>query len=99
MGVSGSFILNIVTVNDPVPVPEPHPSEGSYHWSFERFVTTIYLPCRVSNRNRKFSRTLRFVCVGLIPLTIAPFAAGSLNPVMDAVLCSLLVAHSHIGFQ
>lgn len=41
----------------------------------------------------------RAVCVGLIPLTIAPFAAGSLNPVMDAVLCSLLVAHSHVGFQ
>lgn len=42
---------------------------------------------------------LRAVCVGLIPVTIAPFAAGSLNPVMDAVLCTLLVAHSHIGFQ
>ncbi|EAU34304.1 succinate dehydrogenase cytochrome b small subunit, mitochondrial precursor [Aspergillus terreus NIH2624] len=41
----------------------------------------------------------RLVSVGLIPLTIAPFAAGSLNPVMDAVLCSLLVVHSHIGFQ
>ncbi|KAJ5388512.1 Succinate dehydrogenase cytochrome b small subunit [Penicillium cosmopolitanum] len=64
------------TMNDPVPVPSPHPSEGSYHWTFERAV-----------------------CVGLIPLSIAPFAAGSLNPVMDAVLCSLLVAHSHVGFQ
>ncbi|KAJ5578581.1 Succinate dehydrogenase cytochrome b small subunit [Penicillium hispanicum] len=41
----------------------------------------------------------RLVCVGLVPLSVAPFAAGSLNPVMDAVLCSLLVAHSHIGFQ
>ncbi|KAJ5126695.1 Succinate dehydrogenase cytochrome b small subunit [Penicillium atrosanguineum] len=64
------------TMNDPVPVPKPHPSEGSYHWTFERAV-----------------------CVGLIPLSVAPFAAGSLNPVMDAILCSLLVAHSHIGFQ
>ncbi|KAJ5161919.1 Succinate dehydrogenase cytochrome b small subunit [Penicillium capsulatum] len=64
------------TMNDPVPVPEPHPAEGSYHWTFERLV-----------------------CVGLIPLSVAPFAAGSLNPVMDAVLCSLLVTHSHIGFQ
>ncbi|EPS25543.1 Succinate dehydrogenase cytochrome b small subunit [Penicillium oxalicum] len=41
----------------------------------------------------------RAVSVGLVPLTIAPFAAGSLNPVMDAVLCTLLVAHSHVGFQ
>ncbi|KAJ5332686.1 hypothetical protein N7541_002494 [Penicillium brevicompactum] len=64
------------TMNDPAPVPETHPSHGSYHWSFERLVS-----------------------VGLVPLTIAPFAAGSLNPVMDAVLCSLIVAHSHIGFQ
>ncbi|KAJ5359258.1 Succinate dehydrogenase cytochrome b small subunit [Penicillium cataractarum] len=64
------------TMNDPVPVPSPHPMEGSYHWTFERAV-----------------------CVGLIPLSIAPFAAGSLNPIMDAILCSLLVAHSHIGFQ
>lgn len=37
--------------------------------------------------------------VALIPLTIAPFAAGSLNPVMDAVLASTLVIHSHIGFD
>jgi succinate dehydrogenase (ubiquinone) membrane anchor subunit len=41
----------------------------------------------------------RLVCVGLVPLTIAPFAAGSLHPVTDAALCSLLVLHSHIGFQ
>ncbi|KAJ5312110.1 hypothetical protein N7508_002940 [Penicillium antarcticum] len=64
------------TLNDPAPIPETHPSEGSYHWTFERAV-----------------------CVGLVPLTIAPFAAGSLHPVMDAILCSLIVAHSHIGFQ
>ncbi|KAL4809241.1 CybS-domain-containing protein [Aspergillus unguis] len=64
------------TMNDPAPIPHPHPSHGSYHWTFERLV-----------------------CVGLVPLTIAPFAAGSLNPVTDAVLCSLLVLHSHVGFQ
>ncbi|KAI9932172.1 hypothetical protein ASPWEDRAFT_27558 [Aspergillus wentii DTO 134E9] len=64
------------TLNDPAPVPEPHPSHGSYHWVFERAV-----------------------CVGLVPLTIAPFAAGSLNPVTDAILCSLLVVHSHVGFD
>lgn len=41
----------------------------------------------------------RIVSAGLIPLTVAPFAAGSLNPVTDSVLCALLVVHSHIGFE
>lgn len=62
-------------VNDPVPVPPPHPTEGSYHWVFERLL-----------------------CVGLIPLTVAPFAAGSLNPTLDALLCASILIHSHIGF-
>lgn len=35
----------------------------------------------------------------LVPLTIAPFAAGSLNPITDAVLCATILIHSHIGFQ
>jgi hypothetical protein len=40
-GRIGSFLNLLLTsaiVNDPVPVPKPHPSEGSYHWTFERFV-------------------------------------------------------------
>ncbi|OCL07108.1 mitochondrial succinate dehydrogenase cytochrome b560 subunit D [Glonium stellatum] len=41
----------------------------------------------------------RLVSAGLVPLTIAPFAAGSLNPLMDATLCALLLVHSHVGFQ
>lgn len=41
----------------------------------------------------------RIIAVGLVPLTVAPFVAGSLNPVMDSVLCALLVIHSHIGFE
>ena len=41
----------------------------------------------------------RLVSAGLIPLTIAPFAAGSLNPIMDATLCALLLIHSYVGFQ
>ncbi|KAI1334493.1 CybS-domain-containing protein [Xylariaceae sp. FL0016] len=64
------------TVNDPSPVPDPHPTHGSYHWTFERCVAA-----------------------GLIPLTIAPFAAGSLNPGMDAVLCATMLVHSHMGFN
>lgn len=35
----------------------------------------------------------------LIPLTIAPFAAGSLNPMTDAILCGAIIIHSHIGFE
>ena len=41
----------------------------------------------------------RLVSVGLVPLCLAPFAAGSLNPIMDATLCALLVIHGHIGFE
>ena len=41
----------------------------------------------------------RLLAAGLVPLTIAPFASGSLNPTMDAVLCSVVLLHSHIGFQ
>jgi succinate dehydrogenase (ubiquinone) membrane anchor subunit len=64
------------TANEPVPIPDPAPAHGSYHWSFERIVSA-----------------------GLVPLTIAPFAAGSLNPITDSILCALLVVHSHIGFE
>ena len=41
----------------------------------------------------------RLMAVSLIPLTIAPFAAGSLNPIMDAALAGAILLHSHIGFQ
>ncbi|POR31649.1 Succinate dehydrogenase [ubiquinone] cytochrome b small subunit, mitochondrial [Tolypocladium paradoxum] len=41
----------------------------------------------------------RLLAAGLVPLTIAPFASGSLNPTMDAVFCSAVLLHSHMGFQ
>ncbi|KIH89448.1 succinate dehydrogenase (ubiquinone) membrane anchor subunit [Sporothrix brasiliensis 5110] len=41
----------------------------------------------------------RLVAAGIVPLTVAPFAAGSLNPTTDAVLCALLLVHSHLGLQ
>ncbi|KAI9719415.1 MAG: hypothetical protein M1812_003486 [Candelaria pacifica] len=41
----------------------------------------------------------RSIALALIPLTIVPFAAGSLNPITDAMLCGTLIIHSHIGFQ
>jgi succinate dehydrogenase (ubiquinone) membrane anchor subunit len=40
----------------------------------------------------------RLISAGLVPLTIAPFAAGSLNPATDAILCGAILIHSHIGF-
>ncbi|OTB05728.1 hypothetical protein M426DRAFT_319709 [Hypoxylon sp. CI-4A] len=64
------------SVNDPAYVPEPSPTHGSYHWTFERLVAA-----------------------GIIPLTVAPFAGSSLNPGFDAILCSLLLVHCHLGFQ
>ncbi|TRX91514.1 hypothetical protein FHL15_007519 [Xylaria flabelliformis] len=64
------------TVNDAVPIPDPKPTHGSYHWTFERLIAA-----------------------GLVPLTVAPFASGSLNPGLDAVLCALLLVHSHAGMQ
>ena len=41
----------------------------------------------------------RLISVGLIPLTIAPFVSGSLNPTTDAILCATVLIHSHIGFD
>jgi succinate dehydrogenase (ubiquinone) membrane anchor subunit len=41
----------------------------------------------------------RLIAAGLVPLSVAPFAAGSLNPTMDAILCGTILLHSHIGFQ
>ncbi|RDW73166.1 fumarate reductase respiratory complex transmembrane subunit [Coleophoma cylindrospora] len=41
----------------------------------------------------------RLIAAGLVPLTVAPFAAGSLNPMTDAILCGAVLIHSHIGFQ
>ncbi|KAK6074074.1 CybS protein [Seiridium cupressi] len=41
----------------------------------------------------------RLLAAGLVPLTVAPFAAGSVNPLLDATLCSALLIHSHTGFQ
>lgn len=43
-------------------------------------------------------RNDRAVSIGLIPLTIMPFAAGSLNPVMDGALIGLTIIHTYIGF-
>ena len=41
----------------------------------------------------------RMISLGMVPLTVVPFAAGSLNPTMDALLAATVIIHSHIGFQ
>ncbi|KAH8813238.1 CybS-domain-containing protein [Xylogone sp. PMI_703] len=41
----------------------------------------------------------RLIAASLIPLTITPFVSGSLNPMTDAILCSAILIHSHIGFE
>lgn len=40
----------------------------------------------------------RIVAVSLVPLTILPFA-NSMTPVLDAILGSVLIVHSHIGLE
>ncbi|CAK1356976.1 Succinate dehydrogenase [ubiquinone] cytochrome b small subunit, mitochondrial [Cercospora beticola] len=62
-------------VNDPAPVPDPHPTHGSYHWTMERAIS-----------------------IGLVPLTVMPFAVGSLNPILDGTLIGLTILHTYIGF-
>lgn len=41
----------------------------------------------------------RLMSVALVPLTITPFAAGSISPTLDAALIFGILVHSHIGFQ
>ncbi|KFY24504.1 hypothetical protein V493_05195 [Pseudogymnoascus sp. VKM F-4281 (FW-2241)] len=41
----------------------------------------------------------RLIAAGLVPLTIAPFVAGTFNPATDAIICGAILVHSHIGFD
>lgn len=82
------------TANDPAPVPPPSPTHSSYHWTFERSVSEIWTP-----EFWLLKSHCRLVAIGLIPLTVAPFAAGSLNPILDATLAAAILIHSHVGFQ
>ncbi|TKA33241.1 hypothetical protein B0A50_00794 [Salinomyces thailandicus] len=40
----------------------------------------------------------RLVSIGILPLTVAPFAAGSLSPLLDGAFISLLIVHTYMGF-
>lgn len=37
--------------------------------------------------------------MAILPITIAPFAAGSLNPTLDGIFIGLILIHTHIGFE
>jgi succinate dehydrogenase (ubiquinone) membrane anchor subunit len=41
----------------------------------------------------------RAVSVALIPLIVTPFVTGSSTPVLDAVIASTVIIHSHVGFD
>ncbi|KAF2169390.1 hypothetical protein M409DRAFT_65069 [Zasmidium cellare ATCC 36951] len=41
----------------------------------------------------------RLVSAALLPITIMPFAVGSLNPVLDGTFIGLIIIHTYIGFQ
>jgi len=41
----------------------------------------------------------RLMSAALVPLTMVPFASGSISPTLDAVLIFGIIVHSHIGFQ
>ena len=41
----------------------------------------------------------RLVSAALVPITIVPFAAGSVSPLLDSALIGLTIVHSYIGFQ
>lgn len=41
----------------------------------------------------------RGLAAALVPLTLAPFASGSLNPTLDAILGATVLIHSHMGVQ
>jgi succinate dehydrogenase (ubiquinone) membrane anchor subunit len=37
--------------------------------------------------------------VAIVPLIVAPFVTGTSTPVLDALIGSSIVIHSHIGFD
>ena len=41
----------------------------------------------------------RLLLVGIVPLCVAPLVGGSLSPVLDGALGSLILVHSHLGFE
>lgn len=36
------------TMNDAAPVPKPSPSDGSYHWTFERLIAAALIPLTIA---------------------------------------------------
>ncbi|KAK5109398.1 hypothetical protein LTR62_007064 [Meristemomyces frigidus] len=40
----------------------------------------------------------RGLSAALLPISIAPFAAGSLNPLLDGAFIAMIIVHTYIGF-
>ncbi len=63
-------------------------------------VNDAYVPPKPSKVHGSRHWTFeRLVSVGLVPLTVAPFAFGSITPFADSILSVLLLIHSYTGFQ
>ena len=41
----------------------------------------------------------RTLSAALLPITLAPFAAGSLSPVLDGAFIGMIIIHTYIGFR
>lgn len=41
----------------------------------------------------------RLIVIGIVPLMLTPLVGVSLTPVLDASLSSLVLLHSHLGFE
>lgn len=41
----------------------------------------------------------RLIIIGFVPLIVAPLAGTSLTPLLDGTLSSLILLHSHLGFE
>ncbi|KAF3764701.1 hypothetical protein M406DRAFT_351846 [Cryphonectria parasitica EP155] len=57
------------------------------------------IPTPSSSHGRYHWTFERGMAAALVPLTIAPFASGSLNPTLDAILVGTLLVHSHLSVQ
>ncbi|KAF3205884.1 membrane anchor subunit of succinate dehydrogenase, Sdh4 [Orbilia oligospora] len=91
--------------------PGPHQDEGIlltlYVSSFSATIEVVHgtvndpVPVPIANATHGSYHWAfeRIIALGMIPLTVAPFAAGTANPALDAALGTALVLHSHIGFD
>ncbi|KAI9794029.1 MAG: membrane anchor subunit of succinate dehydrogenase, Sdh4 [Peltula sp. TS41687] len=86
------------------PSERPHrdPATVPYSWKLSLDIREVSLDTgnsTVEHITALMTVRPRLLAGALVPLTIAPFATGSLHPVMDAILAAAILIHSHVGFQ